>query len=1089
MIDSSSIETIKQTARIEEVVGQFVQLKRKGKNLQGLCPFHNEKSPSFTVDPVRGTFKCFGCGEGGDAIAFLTKHQHLDFVGSVRWLANHYKVPLDEREETPEDKQERDLREGLAVVQRTVASWAHAQLQSDEGKRVALPYLNQRGIPTKLAEAFGIGYVPDTGKAIVELAAENQLDTELLVQAGWLRMRDDGSPRDSASGRIIFPITDLAGKHVGFGARTLSTSKEVPKYVNSPESVLYVKSRQLYGIHQAVKSIAAKGHAYIVEGYTDTIAMHAAGIDNTVASCGTALTPEQVKLLARHATKATLLFDGDAAGRKATLRAIDLFLAAGMSVNVVILPDGQDPDTFARSMKADELASFLDANVQDFITYKFAAICPPDADQVTRANAIGQVLASLDLVQDEVMREVLTDHARTVLGISKSIITKQLAAINKGRKQSATKDGEKAAPRALLPAPNNDIIVLDQPVGEVPQPTTMELPPGVAWEAVRQDIITWAVFQHGGRIYARRDLHDKQNQLVRTWFIPVSNFSIEICQHIWDKNTPIRYCHMRNLDGITKNFDTPHKSFSSLLTFCDCVEGFGNFFFTGDTTDYKRLKGLLMSRMGNGRRIIVMGWDPKARVYAFNNGLVDCFGQVHEIDEWGAAEVNGVHIYMPSANAAYSDDTGSYASGKRMCIVQATITWYEWCQLMLKVHGPQAMVAIAFGLMAAMSDIIYSQHRALPMMLFYGPGGSGKSQVATAIQTMFGEAQRPLAISSKSNTDKAKVRKLAQVRNGFALLEEYPSNAPEAVVDWMKVLYNRVGYERGNLDSGVGTNEVPIESAIGVTSNNWPDNDMVVQRMIPLFFSDNSNKSDQDTRNYHKLEDLVREGYSSFVRDIMRHRKELEETYTDLQRAAEMEIRDAVMAKDKEVPSRMMQNISMVLATFRFFQPRLQFPFTDADLMKVLVEVTVRQNKLRDAGGEVHQWWQCFLFGIREESLLEGQDYRVEGDSLFLRMNECYLQYRSSHLKVFRRDGEDRNSLEEKLRKHPAFKEVKTVRFNKSNPTSAYRFSMTAVGKEFMESMAVERLPKYPKRGQFDGNAQPPSKEGDKSTDQSDLPF
>ncbi|MBS1545950.1 MAG: DNA primase [Bacteroidetes bacterium] len=428
MITPQSIQQVKDAVRIEEVLGDFVQLKRKGPRYLGLCPFHNEKTPSFNVSPQLGIFKCFGCGEKGDAIGFLQKHEHLTFVEAIRWLAKRYQIELEEEQQSEEQQLEQSERESLAVVQQWALDWSVDQLwNSDEGKRIGLSYFHERGFREDTIKEFQLGYVPERGNAFASAALAHGFNPELLEKAGWIKRREDGTPWDFFQGRVTFPIHGLTGQPIAFGARTLKSDKKLPKYFNSPESVLYVKSRSLYGIILAKKAIVEQQQCLLVEGYTDVISLHQAGVHNVVASSGTSLTVDQVRLIKRYAPAVVILYDGDAAGIKASLRGIDLVIAEGLNVKIVAFPDGDDPDSFARKHSSGEIADFIQDAAKDFLAFK-ADLLVKDAgnDPVKKAAAIHELVESIALVPDHVLRSLYVKQCAGLLDISEQALVSEL---------------------------------------------------------------------------------------------------------------------------------------------------------------------------------------------------------------------------------------------------------------------------------------------------------------------------------------------------------------------------------------------------------------------------------------------------------------------------------------------------------------------------------------------------------------------------------------------------------------------------------------------------------------------------------------
>jgi DNA primase len=430
VIQPHAIQQVKDAARVEEVVGEFVALKRKGPRYLGLCPFHNEKTPSFNVSPNLGIYKCFGCGESGDSIGFLQKHEHLSYVEAIRWLAKRYNIDLPEEEQSVEQQLEQSERESLAVVQQWALNWSVEQLwNTDEGKRIGLSYFHERGFSDATIKAFQLGYVPEFGNAFAAAATAHGFNPEVVEKAGWIKRRDDGSGTawDFFAGRVTFPVFGLSGQPIAFGARTLKSDKKLPKYFNSPESVLYNKSRSLYGIFHAKKAIVEQQLCYLVEGYTDVISLHQAGITNVVASSGTSLTEEQVRLIKRYAPTVSILYDGDAAGMKASLRGIDLILKEGLNVKVVTFPAGEDPDSYAKKHSSSEVTDHLTRNAQDFLVFK-ATLLMQDVgdDPVKKAAAIHEIVESIALVPDLVLRSLYVQQCSRLLQINEQALISEM---------------------------------------------------------------------------------------------------------------------------------------------------------------------------------------------------------------------------------------------------------------------------------------------------------------------------------------------------------------------------------------------------------------------------------------------------------------------------------------------------------------------------------------------------------------------------------------------------------------------------------------------------------------------------------------
>lgn len=463
MISPQTVERIKQAARIEEVVGEFVQLKKRGANWIGLCPFHQEKTPSFTVNISRNIYKCFGCGKGGDSIGFLEEHEHLNYPEALRWLAGRYQIDIEEEQASPEQQAEMQHRESLLIANQYAAQWFANQLQnSEEGRNVGLAYFQERGFRQPIIEAFGLGWCPENGDAFTRDALEAGYQQNFLEELGLTKTRD-GKARDFFRGRVLFPIHNLSGKVIAFGARTLRSGPGIPKYLNSPESLIYSKSAALYGFHQARRAIAAADLAYLVEGYTDVLSLHQAGIENVVASSGTALTAGQVRLIRRYTTHLTLLYDGDSAGIKAALRGTEIALEEGMQVRIVRLPDGDDPDSLAQRLGGEETKAFLDREAKDFVLFKTSLLLDEaGGDPIRKAELVRDVLHTISKVSDPITRSLYLKQTAGLLDVAEDLLIRES---NRLIGQQLRKNrGESAAEEIPLPeAPLSDQHEQDMP--------------------------------------------------------------------------------------------------------------------------------------------------------------------------------------------------------------------------------------------------------------------------------------------------------------------------------------------------------------------------------------------------------------------------------------------------------------------------------------------------------------------------------------------------------------------------------------------------------------------------------------------------
>lgn len=440
MISKSTIDTVFEVARVEEVIGDFVSLKKAGSNFKGLSPFVNEKTPSFMVSPVKQIWKDFSSGKGGNAVAFLMEHEHFTYPEAIRYLARKYNIEIEETEQTDEEKEQLNEKESMFVVSEYAKKYFQETLfESEEGKAIGLTYFKERGFTQETIKNFDLGYSPDAWDVFTNTALSKGYQLEFLEKTGLTIVKEE-KKFDRFKGRVMFPIQSMSGRVLGFGGRILTADKRAAKYLNSPESSIYHKSKVLYGIFHAKQEIAKKDTCFLVEGYTDVIQMHQVGITNVVASSGTALTSDQIRLINRLTKNITMLFDGDAAGLRAAVRGVDLILEAGMNVRVCVLPEGEDPDSFARKNSLDFLERYFEENAKDFIRFK-ASLLMDEAkdDPIKKADLIRDMVHSISKIPDTIQQEVYVQECSRIMDISEDVLFNTLAQLGKKEVAEANK--------------------------------------------------------------------------------------------------------------------------------------------------------------------------------------------------------------------------------------------------------------------------------------------------------------------------------------------------------------------------------------------------------------------------------------------------------------------------------------------------------------------------------------------------------------------------------------------------------------------------------------------------------------------------
>ena len=486
MIDSRTIDRIMDAANIVDVVSEFVTLKKSGANYKGLCPFHNDRTPSFSVSPARGIYKCFSCGKAGNAANFIMEHEQMTYPEALKWLAKKYNIDVEERELTPEERRQETERESIFIVNEWAAGYFNDNLLNDpDGKAIGLAYFRSRGFRDDIIAKFRLGFALSRRDAMLTTARQKGYNDEYLALSGLCVKRDDGSLYDRFAGRVIFPWIGVGGKVTAFGGRLLDarTKGVAQKYVNSPDSVVYHKDHELYGIYQAKKAMSKEDCVYMVEGYTDVISMHQCGIENVVANSGTALSVHQIRLLHRFTQNVVLLYDGDEAGIHAALRGTDMMLAEGMNIKVLLLPDGDDPDSFARKHTATDFKEYIASHQTDFMEFKTQVMLKGVNDPVKRAEAISSIVKSISEVKDPIIRATYVKDCSQRTGIAEQTLINQMNKFIRSGREERARQEEREKAREEREAP----------------PTVQQAGPPAAAKVTREleQLLVQMVLRHG----------------------------------------------------------------------------------------------------------------------------------------------------------------------------------------------------------------------------------------------------------------------------------------------------------------------------------------------------------------------------------------------------------------------------------------------------------------------------------------------------------------------------------------------------------------------------------------------------------------
>jgi DNA primase len=1016
MITQQSIDRILDSADITEIIARFVTLKKSGANHKGLCPFHDEKTPSFQVSEVKQIFKCFGCGEGGNVITFISKKQGLGFRETIEYLAQATGVELEYNEEARSIEEEQDSERKKNVLT-IAAKLFRKNLQSDE---IAQKYLTDRGITPDIAEEWSLGWSSMDWVALTKIILQEGMYSAAM-DLGLLKYNEiKESHYDALRGRITIPIFNQIGILVGFSGRDISNvfgdDSEKPKYVNPKESSLYQKSSILFGMDRARRSIQKSGYAILVEGYTDVISMHHAGRLEAVATCGTALTPDQATLLRRFTGRVIIMRDSDNAGRDAANRDTKVLLAAGIKPLIYHLPEGMDPDDWA---KTELVKEWSDDHAKDALIAWSESLYQNAGDAHKKDKALDQIAELIALIPSEGIRHEYEKQLRSSIKFKQKIFAPKLAAAVEKVEQRKEREQRRIMSQEGVP-------------------DEFKLPPEllgkVKWKDIEKDVQRYALFMHDNVCYSRRG-DDPY------WFKEVSNFSIRIVQHMEHEKMPKKLVEIKNKHGRRRIFDTRSEDFTSIQTFVRMVTNFGNYNWQGNPVDFQRLISKLMDEMGDGRMIEILGWQTEG-FWAMNNAIMKS-DEINYLDPYGCVKIGDASYYIPSANSIYADNPFKFEPQKR-CVMRGDQHLETFLQKLITVHREHSMNAVLFTLASCFADIVFDRLNFFPLLFFYGPPSSGKDQLIIACQSLFGKPQDAIQMTGKANTDKGKLRTFAQFRNMMVHLSEYKTGNEDTNLLIMG-LWDRKGYVRGNIDSHVGTDTVPIQCSVIFTGNYYPDYDALISR----FISEEMTKttfSDEEKSAYDDLKNALRGGISNCLANILKNRSKIEEQFSKVFRAVRDELREDLSIMD--MPDRMIDNGAVLGTFYKLLESSIPFPF-QYDAWKIhLKSCLANQVDKLHSSNSVNQFWECFLEAMRDknEPLIHHREYRIDGEIITVNYNHLYNVYAQTYFRLHRKSPQSKSVMLDKLKRHACYVEtVRTVRFPELNGhgvTSGHKFNL-----------------------------------------------
>lgn len=1032
MIKSSVIDKLYEADLCQAIGRVYTDASYKIRNngtAEGCSPFKNERTPSFKVSNVKNIWKDFGSGKGGTSIIdFIQEYKGVDFLEAVKIACETLNIPIEYEKETDEQKEKRTQKQSLTQILKKTAEIYRQNFVSLPPESEAKKYMLSRNFTDEIVDNFGIGYaLAGLYEAFKEQAIVS--DGEAL---GLLRKNAQGNYYDFFKGRIIFPIADKYGHCVGFGGRILTNDKKQPKYINSPESAIFNKSELLYGFHLARNTIANTGEVYLVEGYTDVMRMHQIGFTNTIATLGTALTPQHLAQLKKLCRKVIIFRDSDSAGRSAAERDLQLILQAGLFAELVVIQSEskEDPDSIGQRSEA---VALIKASRTDAIVYLIGEAYRTALDRYTAKH--GQSKKPLLLPED---KKNLTELAKKLVGCipddtTREAYAEQLKEIFKIKVASQQKKEEK--PKNVNNSPRvqrGEGSGIDGSLNNCVFPDEVEDP-----YLYKNEIIEYGLFQHQNRIYTSAGKEGKE------YFMSISNFSIEIVQHMQDEKFPMKLIRICNIYGSEKIFDILSDKINSLPSFKNVVTSFGNYYFSGTPSQHERLLRYLFDRMGTGRKISILGWQTEG-FWAWNNKIVVPLGEDIVLDKTGLFNYQKTCYYIPSANANYENNAFMYGAQKRFKSTATSLAPPEYFRQMYKVHRSHAITAILFGIGAFYQDIIVAGTGFYPLLFLYGPASTGKDNLCEAVQSLMGIPQTAIQLEGGASTIKAQIREFSQFSNGISQLSEYKRGNPQ-IDGVLKGLWDRRGYKRGTIESPVATEEVPILSATILTGNDCPDAEALITRLLWEEMKQQE-FDDEAKKQYNLLKDMCKKGISGMADFFIHKRDFFADKFLETYREAKRNFTKGEVFKN--VPSRITDNLSVLRAVFNIFKNDWIFPFTEEEMLAHFEIMVDSQRKKIETDSAANRFWDCILVCMRltqGEALRMGINLREEGGYLSFNFSTVYSIVQRQWFIQYRENAPSKTELRRQIKEAESFVgEEKAVRINLTinSPTSAIKVNI-----------------------------------------------
>lgn len=932
MIPSNTIDEIIRSVNIVDIVQRNgVSLKRAGKIHKGCCPFHGEKTPSFVVYENTQTYKCFGCGEGGNVINFVMKKNNLSFYEAVQDLSKEDHITIEFKKQTDEDLKLDLEKESMYAFYKKVAEYFNNNLY-DKDHSHALNYARQR-FPEKDDETLRrwmIGYASEGWDDLYRAMAKEGFTDEFLKKQDLFRMNKNGGYYDFFRDRLMFPIYDKVGRTIAFGGRDLSGKSEA-KYLNSSETLIYHKSKVLFGLHVAVSAIRKYDVCVLVEGYADVVSLHAKGINNVVAACGTALTKEQILEMGRYTKNFCLLYDSDSAGQKAIDKSAELIYSVDESYNVLVLKiegdkgEKQDPDTFFTN--AAYFANYYDNNILSYPVYvaeKQKNSCSSNAtEKAETILAICRFFHHKNISE----REVIMNQCAERIG-PKNLWVKAMKEIDHEKKQKAEK--------------------------EIKEGRTNEQ---------NKSLEMYQFYTHNNCYYFEGE---KGKGIFKG-----SNFIMEPLFHIESTLNAKRLYKLTNEFKVVRVIEFPQKDMISISAFRLRCESVGNFRFDAGEFGLNKLKAYLYEQTKTCTEIIQLGWQ-KQGFWAWANGIY-FNNQFQPINEDGICTYNNENFYLPALSSFYKADEMLFQFERKMKFLPGKITLNDWLKKFLRVYENNGLVGFSFYCASLFRDVITGYFRFFPILNMFGPKGTGKSEMAISLSKLFGDL--PVGMNMTNSTIASLADHVSRTRNALTHIDEYKNSVEYDKVEFLKGLWDGVGRSRMNMDKDKKKEMTAVDSAIMLTGQEMPTADVALFSRV-LFLSFNKTKfTDDEKLRYNELKEIEKLGLAHITHELLSVRKDFVLTFLDNYNSAAKDI-DKLIDK-KVVEDRIYRNWLIIISSLKTISNLVKLPFSYEKVLSVITPFIERQNTEIKSNGEVANFWDIFTYMVRDGIAEEGYDYKI----------------------------------------------------------------------------------------------------------------